>query len=158
DCETPSTSPSHCSASCAQSASSDRPTKPSSSRTRADIIPSTSPWPSSNATRTRGTPVYGPLRPPLAAGRCTPTARSAAGREGIDLGPEGGVFGNEFLIPLALDRRLRRGGDLANSLGVFQIRIDRGHDDSRLNRDQVDSDQRHADPGVDDDALVEHSI
>src|SRR6185295_1213572 len=125
DCRMPSDSPSHCSASCAVSAISERPTKPSSRRTRA-VRKSSSATPSSTATRTRGTPVYGadPLRL-TAVLRGAPTASRAAGGDGIELGPERGVFSNDFLIPLAFDRRLRHRGDLADRLGVLQVRFDR---------------------------------
>jgi hypothetical protein len=55
DCEMSRTSPSQCSARCAQSASSARPTPASSSPRRAASSSPSSPGPSSTATRTRGT-------------------------------------------------------------------------------------------------------
>src|SRR5436190_24055158 len=112
ECGIPRTSPSHWSACCATSAISVRPTKPSSSRRRAASDSASSADGSSTATRTRGTPVYGddPLRfvAGLVAGRRAPlTATSAAGGcASLELSPEGGVFSNDFLIPLALDRGL----------------------------------------------------
>src|SRR5829696_3509400 len=139
---TPATSPSHCSASCAQSAISARPTNPSSRRTRAARRTPSSLAPSSTATRTRGTPVYGadPLR--LTAGlRGAPTASRAAGGDGIELGPERGVFSNDFLIPLAFDRRLRHRSDRADRLRIFQVGVNRRHNDTRLDGDEVDADQ-----------------
>ena len=77
---------------------------------------------------------------------------------GIELGPEGGVFSNEFLIPLAFDRRLGHRGDLADRFGVFQVRVDGRDDDACLDGDQVDTDQRDTDPCVDDDPFVENSV
>jgi hypothetical protein len=43
-------------------------------------------------------------------------------------------------------------------VGVFQIRLNRRYDDASFNRDEVDADQRYANPCVDDDALVENVI
>src|SRR2546422_957571 len=160
DCVMPTASLSHCSASCAASAISARPTKPSRRRTRAASCSASSPGVSSTATRTRGTPVYGaePLR--FVAGCRAPlTATSAAGgRASLELSPEGGVFSNDFLIPLALDRGLRHWSDLADRFPVLQVRLDRCDDDARFHGDQVDTDQRNANPCVDDYPLVEYSI
>src|SRR5690348_15222566 len=36
-----------------------------------------------------------------------------------------------------------------HGLGVFEVGIDGGDDDARLDRDQVDADQRHAHPRID---------
>src|SRR6185295_13810543 len=143
----PSTSASHCSASCVQSESSALATKPSSRRTRTASISASSPAPVSTATRTRGMPVYGAADPfrLAAARRGAATATSAAARAGIELGPEGGVFSNDFLIPLAFDRRLRYRRDRADRFGVLQVGIDRRDDDACLDGDEVDSDQRDTD-------------
>jgi hypothetical protein len=43
-------------------------------------------------------------------------------------------------------------------LGVLEVGVDRGHDDARLDRQEVDADERDANPGIDDDAFVQHSI
>src|SRR5206468_10640997 len=122
---TPSASASHWSACCAQSATSVRLTNPSSRRRRAASSSSSSST-SPTVTRTRGTPVYGADVARLTGAlRGAPTATSAAGGDaGLELSPEGGVFSNDFLIPLALDRRLRYRSDLAYRFGVFQVRID----------------------------------
>src|SRR5262245_239180 len=155
----PSTSPSHCSARWATSAISARPTKPSSRRTRAARRSPSSLAPSSTATRTRGTPVYGtdPFRL-TAALRGAPTASRASDGRGIELGPERGVFSNDFLIPLAFDRRFRDRSDLADRFGVLQVRVDRRDDHAGFHRDEVDTDQRDTDPCVDDDPFIEYPI
>src|SRR5262245_47357851 len=124
-----------------------RATNPSSRRARApSCADSSSLAVSSTATRTRGTPVYGAW--PLAFARLrAPTATSAAGgRASLELSAEGGVFSNDFLISLAFDRRLRDRGDLADSFRVLEIRIDRCDDNPRLDRDEVDTHQRDANP------------
>src|SRR5439155_10520103 len=142
-------SASHCSACCVQSAISVRPTSPSRSRIRAASSPSSPSTVSSTATRTRGTPVYGvdPLR--LAGGLRPATATSAAGGcARLEPSPEGGVFSNDFLIPPALDRRLRNRSHRADRLGVLQVRVDRRHDDARLDGDEVDADEGDTNPGV----------
>src|SRR6185369_9719069 len=36
--------------------------------------------------------------------------------------------------------------------------VDRRHHDARFDGDQVDTDERDAYPGIDDDALVEHAV
>src|SRR5438034_2980008 len=142
------------------SAISVRLTNPSSSRTRAASGSSCSTEDSSTATRTRGTPVYGddPLRF-VAGRRAALTATSAAGGcASLELSPEGGVFCNDFLIPLALDRGLGHRRNLADRFGVLQVRVDRRHHHARFHGDEIDADQRDTHPGVDDDALVEHAI
>ena len=156
----PSTSPSHCSARWAQSAISDAADEALEQPQRAPRAARSSS-PATLVDRDADARHAGTASGPSALSRGprgAPTASSAAGRDGLELSPEGGVFCNEFLIPLALDRRLRHRGDLADCLGVLQVGIDRRDDDSRFDGDQVDSDQRDADPGVDDDALVEHPI
>src|SRR5262245_32934803 len=114
----------------------------------------------STATRMRGTPVYG--APLLRFAAClrarAATTSAAAGGSSLELSPEGGVFSNDFLIPLALDRRLRHWRHLTDRFGVLQVCVNRRHDDARLNRDEVDPDQGDRNPGVDDDPLVEHAI
>src|SRR5437764_118655 len=84
-----------------------------------------------------------PLRLPAALRRA-PTPTSTAGRDGsVELSAEGGVFSNDFLIPLAFDRRARRyRGDLADRFGVLQVRVNRRDDDACLNRNQIDTNQR----------------
>ena len=83
DCARPRTSRSHCSACCVQSAISVRLTKPSSRRTRAARISSSSPAAPSTATRMRGRPVNEPRPLRLAAlAGVAPTATSAARRGG----------------------------------------------------------------------------
>src|SRR6185295_159526 len=156
----PSTSAIHCSASCVQSEISARATNPSRRRTRAASTSASSPVPVSTATRTRGTPVYGAADPfrLAAARRGAATATSAAAGAGIELGPEGGVFSNDFLIPLALDRRLRDRSDLADCFGVLQVGVDRRDHDACLDGDEVDPDQRDTDPRVDDDPFIEYPI
>src|SRR5580692_2661497 len=47
---------------------------------------------------------------------------------------------------------------LSDGVGTIQVRRDRGHDDPRLDRDQVDADQRDAHPCVDDDPLVKNTV
>src|SRR5439155_16874663 len=39
-----------------------------------------------------------------------------------------------------------------------EVRADRGDDDAGFHGDELDSDQRHADPGVDHDAFVEYAV
>src|SRR5215475_14071990 len=114
----------------------------------------------STATRMRGTPVYGaPLLRFVAGLRAAPAATSAAaGGASLELSPEGGVFSNDFLIPLALDRGLRNRADRPDGFRVLQICVDRRDHDARLDGDQIDPHQRNADPCVDDDPLVEYSI
>src|SRR5262249_21681403 len=132
---------------------------PSSRRTRAASMSASPPAPVSTATRTRGMSVYSAVPFRLAAARRgAPTAASAAARPAIELGPEGGVFSNDFLIPLAFDRRLRNRSDRADRFGVLQVRIDRSDHDARLDGNQIDTDQRDADPCIDDDPLIEYSI
>src|SRR3954467_6440651 len=46
----------------------------------------------------------------------------------------------------------------ADGLGVLEVRVDRSHDDSCFDGHEVDADQRHTDPRVDDDTLVEYAI
>src|SRR5262249_6992839 len=43
-------------------------------------------------------------------------------------------------------------------LGVLQVCVDRRDDDTCFDGDEVDADQRDADPGVDDNSLVEHAV
>src|SRR5579864_4088579 len=158
----PTTSPSHCSANCEQSARSARATNPSRSRARAArrVSPSllaTPGWPT--ATRTRGPPAYVVGPPGLAARRRPPTATSAADwGASLELSTQGGVFSNDFLISLALDRRLRHRGDLADRFRILQVCVDRRDDDPRLDGDEIDAHQRNTNPGIDHDPLVEHAI
>src|SRR5215470_4435588 len=76
----------------------------------------------------------------------------------LELGAKGRIFGCELFIRLAFDSRSRGRRRCADSLGVLQIRIDRGNDYARFNGDQVDAHEGHPDPGVDDDPLVEDTI
>ena len=48
--------------------------------------------------------------------------------------------------------------EMDDRLRVLQVGFDRRHDDPRLDRQQIDAGQRHLDPGVDDNALVEHMV
>jgi hypothetical protein len=41
---------------------------------------------------------------------------------------------------------------------VFEVRLDRRDDDTRFDGYEIDSNQRDANPGVDDDTLVENAI
>src|SRR5262249_8191013 len=41
---------------------------------------------------------------------------------------------------------------------VLQVCVDRRDDDTCFDGDEVDADQRDADPGVDDNSLVEHAV
>src|SRR5512141_1869673 len=129
---------------------------PSRSRRRA---PSSA---SRRDTPTVASAVRWPLVPPLRldAGRgAAPTSRPAGGRRAsLELSAEGGVFGNDLLIPLAFHGGLRYRRDAPDRFGVFQVRVDRGDHDAGLDRDEVDADERNADPRVDDNPLVEDSI
>src|SRR5207249_3512156 len=46
----------------------------------------------------------------------------------------------------------------SEGVGVSEVRVDRGHDDSCLDSNEVDADERDPDPGIDDDALVENPV
>ena len=88
-------------------------------------------------------------------------AGGTAGRPaeaGLELSAKRGVFCNDFLIASAFDRGLRHGRDLADRFRVLQVGVDRRDDDSRLDRDQIDTNQRDANPGIDHNSLVQHSI
>src|ERR1700704_5550728 len=76
----------------------------------------------------------------------------------LELSSEGGVFCNDFLIPLAFDRWLGNQSDLADRFGVLQVRVNRRHHHARFNGDEVDANQRHAHPRIDDNSLVEYTI
>ena len=71
---------------------------------------------------------------------------------------QGGVLGDDVLMRRQLRLRPRDRRDLADRFGVLQVGVDRRDDDARLDGDQVDADQRHAHPGIDDDALVQDAI
>src|SRR5215813_6065717 len=76
----------------------------------------------------------------------------------LELGAKGRIFGCELFIRLAFDSRSRGRRRRADRLGILQIRVDRGDDNARFNGDQIDADQGHPDPRVDDDPLVEDPI
>src|SRR5581483_5696750 len=54
--------------------------------------------------------------------------------------------------------RSRHEAGHADCLGVFQISVNGGDDDARFHRDQVNADQRNSDPGINDDAFVQHAV
>jgi len=54
--------------------------------------------------------------------------------------------------------RTRDQAGKTNSVGVLQVRVDRGHYHARFDRDQIDADQRDAHPRIDHDAFVEYAI
>src|SRR5437879_1345854 len=59
----------------------------------------------------------------------------------------------------SIDRpRERHRRHFSHGFPVLPIRRDRRDDDTSLDGDEVDADERDAHPGVDDDALVEHAI
>ena len=39
-----------------------------------------------------------------------------------------------------------------------EVRVDRRDEDPHLDRNEIDTDERNANPSVDDDAFVEHTI
>ena len=47
---------------------------------------------------------------------------------------------------------------MGDRLRVLQVGFDRRHDDPCLDRQEIDAGQRHLDPGVDDNALVENMV
>ena len=69
-----------------------------------------------------------------------------------------GVLRDDVLVRRQLRLRARHRRHLADRFRVLQVGVDRGDDDARFDGDQVDADERDADPGVDDDALVEHAV
>src|SRR5581483_7172635 len=148
DWPTPASSPSHCSAYWAESAAPVRERNPSSRRSRAALRS-----PPAAAMRV-------PLAPALAArGRPAAAASNPAGRDAtLELSPECGVFGNDFLILLGFDRRAARRRRSSHGFRILQVCVDGRHDDPRLNRNQIDADEGNTHPRVDDDALVENAI
>jgi hypothetical protein len=54
--------------------------------------------------------------------------------------------------------RPRHGCDQAHGLGILQVGINGCNDHAGFNGDEIDADERHSNPGIDDDAFVEHSI
>src|SRR5688572_15708986 len=135
DWRTPSTSPSHCSAYCAASATSVRLRNPSSSRIRANICERAS----STATTRPALPfaLAARLRSGAPATASSPDGRGAT----LELCPEGGVFGNDFLIGLGFQSRPACGRRGRDRFRVLQIGVDRRHDDPRLYGDEIDADQ-----------------
>ena len=95
------------------------------------------------------------------------SGRRAAGRRGPERGARGGEPRAERGV-LRHERLGRRGArararlrdrrDRTDRLGVLEVRVDRGDDDARLDGDEVDADEGHAHPRVDDDPLVENAI
>src|ERR1700682_4027994 len=55
----------------------------------------------------------------------------------------------------AIEGRPGRRDDVVQLGGVLEVRLERRHDDARLDRRQVDPGERYTGPRVDDDALVE---
>jgi len=45
-----------------------------------------------------------------------------------------------------------------NSVSILEVGINGRDDYASLNRNQVNADQRNADPGIDNDSFVEYSI
>src|SRR5262249_23473813 len=121
DRDTPTESASHSSACCAQSLMSVRLREPSRRRSRA------SRWPAAHAPSGRLLPSPRPFRlwacPRAAPGRNRPVDSCTS----CELSAECGIFCDDFLIPLAFDRRLRHRRNLPHGLRVFQIRVDRRH-------------------------------
>jgi len=52
----------------------------------------------------------------------------------------------------------RPGHGLRQQPCIAEVRLDGGDRHARLDRDQVDTDQRNADPRIDDDTLVEDPV
>jgi len=104
DSATPTTSPSHCRANCAQSVTSLRSTKPSSRFTRAASDSCSSL--TEIDTRAAGRCAAEPLRSGACC-RTAPTAARSAGRDAsLELSAESGILCNDFLIASAFDHRL----------------------------------------------------
>ena len=82
----------------------------------------------------------------------------ALGSRGGERRSQRGVLGEDGLVRLRVDGRLRDRCDLTDRLGVLEVGVDRRDDDASFDRDEVDADQRNADPRVDDDPLVEDAI
>src|SRR5262249_59845007 len=68
------------------------------------------------------------------------------------------MLGEQRFLGPGLDGGPRSRRDLADRLRVLEVRVDGGDDDPRLDGDEIDADQRHAHPGIDDDSLVQYSI
>src|SRR5262249_4373495 len=131
DRDTPTESSSHSSACCAQSLMSVRLRKPSRRRSRA------------SRGRSAETP-SGRLVPSALPFRLSACPRAAPGRNrpvdscaSCELSAEGGIFCDDFLIPLAFDRRLRHRRNLPHGLRVFQIGVDRRHYHAGLDGDEI---------------------
>src|SRR3954463_150078 len=92
---------------------------------------------------------------PLASRTAARCPRALGGGE---LRAQRGILGDDVLVRGKFRHRTRDGRDLADGFGVLQVGVDRRDDNTRFDSDQVDPQQRHADPRVDDDALVEHAI
>jgi hypothetical protein len=67
---------------------------------------------------------------------------------------------NWSVAPSAFQRRLDAGwrDEIGQAVGVTQIALNRRHDNSRFNRKEVDSNERHTNPCIDDDAFVQHVV
>src|SRR5579864_7424741 len=74
-------------------------------------------------------------------------ARNATGRFHLDLR-------NFFASQLWARDQARQ----SDSVRILQIGVDRSHDYAGLHRDEVNADQRNADPGIDDDTFVENPV
>src|SRR5437763_1414190 len=80
--------------------------------------------------------------------------------------PAGGSAGcrpfpgyNDLGLPCAFGQlRLCDEAGQSYRIGIFEVGVDRSHDDASFHRDEIDADQRNADPGVDDDTFVEYAV
>src|ERR1043166_2140969 len=109
------------------------------------FLPSFLPQPLSTSTVTRRRPVSSPSgsAPGAVAGGRGAAAPAGLVAERLGSGGDGG--------PRARRRQ-------ADGLGVLQVGVNRGDDDARLDRDQVNADERDANPRVNDDAFVQHAV
>jgi hypothetical protein len=46
----------------------------------------------------------------------------------------------------------------SNGVGIFQVRVDGSYDDTSLDRDQIDTYEGDAHPGVDHDSFIQHPV
>src|SRR5437867_10156900 len=116
---------------------------PASAARQRRPCPGAAPWCAARHSDSR--PTQSPWDGPLAA-----RAR--------DLDSQRRVLGDHRLARVTVDRGPRRGRERAHRLGILEIGLDRRHDDTGFNGDQIDADERDADPGVDDDAFVQHPV
>ena len=69
-----------------------------------------------------------------------------------------GFHHGDFLFRCRPELRARNQPRETHRIGVLQVRIDGGHDDAGFDCDEVDADQRNADPSVNYDAFVQDPI